>query len=201
MRELDETFQSFAIMLKERMCSEIPTTEDSVRYLFFHSVTRTFSISPNDILLESPHPADSKKEVDMVVVSSETRPQFVFEFKFHRYMGSTMPRTMNAGQLFKDIFRLAMYKCHNETSRCFVIYTTDSTMANYFCKQNNLNDFFNLDIDKNLLIDENYVKNQKKTFIDHCGCVCDCEVSMRLKQDCDNLSIRIFEIKNASDKN
>ena len=106
---------------------------------------------------------------------------------------------MNAGQLFKDIFRLAMYKCHNETSRCFVVYATDSTMVNYFCnKGNKLNDFFNLDIDKSLLIGENYVKNHTKTFIDHCEHVCDCKVSMRLKRDSDNLTIRIFEIENAS---
>ena len=165
-------------------------------------MTRTFGISPNEILLESPHPADSKKEVDMVVAPSGTRPEFVFEFKFHRYVGSMMPRPMNAGQLFKDIFRLAMYKCHNETSRCFVVYATDSTMRDYFCRRgNNLNDFFNLNIDKSLLIDENYVKNHAKTFIDHCGYVCDCEASMCLKQDFDNLSIRIFEIENASAEN
>ena len=30
-----------------------------------------------------------------------TRPEFVSEFKFHRYVGSMMPRPMNAGQLFK----------------------------------------------------------------------------------------------------
>ena len=199
MRELDEAFRSFAILLKERTDSNTFTTEDSVRYLFFHSVTRTFGISPNEILLESPHPADSKKEVDMVVTSSGTRPEFVFEFKFHRHIGSMMPRTMNAGQLFKDIFRLAMYKSHHETSRCFVVYTTDPKMVNYFCKQrNNLNDFFNLDIDKSLLIDENYIKNHAKTFIDQCGSVYNCEALMRLKQDFDNLSIRIFEIENTS---
>lgn len=202
MQELDEAFQSFAILLKERIYSGTYTTEDSVRYLFFHSVTHTFGISPNEILLEYPHPADSKKEVDMIVVSSETRPKFAFEFKFHRSTGSTMPRTMNAGQLFKDIFRLAMYKRHNETSRCFVVYATDSTMMNYFCnKGNKLNDFFNLDIDKSLLIDKKYVKKHTKTFIEYCECVCDCKASMCLKQDFDNLSIRIFEIENASAEN
>ncbi len=202
MWELDEAFRSFAILLKERICSGIHTKEDSVRYLFFHSVTRTFGISPNEILLESPHPADGKKEVDMIVVSSETRPELVFEFKFHRYTGSMMPRPMNAGQLFKDLFRLAMYKRHNETSRCFVVYATDSTMRNYFCKkENKLNDFFNLEIDKSLLIDENYVKNHTKTFIEYCEYVCDCEISMRLKRDFDNLSIRICEIENVSAEN
>lgn len=201
MQELDEAFRSFTILLKERIYSGTPTTEDAVRYLFFYSVTRTFGISPNKILLESPHPADSKKEVDMVMVSSETRPEFVFEFKFHRDTGNAMPLPRNAGQLFKDIFRLAMYKYHNKTSRCFVVYATDSTMVNYFRnKGNKLNDFFNLGIDKSLLIDKNYVKNHTKTFIDHCERVCDCKVSTRLKRDSDNLTIRIFEIENASAK-
>ena len=95
MQELDEAFRSFAILLKERIYSGIYTTEDSVRYLFFHSVTRTFGISPNEILLESSHPADGKKEVDMVLLSSETRPEFAFEFKFHRSTGSTIPRTID----------------------------------------------------------------------------------------------------------
>ena len=202
MRELGEAFGSFANLLKERMYSKTFTTEDSVRYLFFHTMTHNLEIFPNDILLESPHPNDDKKEVDMIVVPSETRPELVFEFKFHRYTGNTMPRPMNAGQLFKDIFRLAMYKNYSENSRCFVVYATDSTMANYFCKlRNNLDDLFNMDVDKSLHIDERYVKNHAKTFINCCGHVRDCKVSMRLKRDFDNLSIRIFEIEKTSAEN
>ena len=196
MRKLDDAFDSFVNLLKERTYSKTFTTEDSVRYLFFHTMIHNLEISPNDILLESPHPDDNKKEVDMIVVPSETRPELVFEFKFHRYTGNTMARPMNAGQLFKDIFRLAMYKSHSENSRCFVVYATDSTMVNYFCKlRNNLDDFFNLDIDKSLPIDENYVKKHAKTFMDYCGHVHNCEISMCLKRDFDNLSIRIFEIE------
>ena len=202
MKDLDESFESFAILLRERVCLGIFTTEDAIRYLFFLSVMRTLYVSSNEILLESEHPADSKKQVDMVVVRSETRPELVFEFKFHRYTGSMMGLPNNAGQLFKDVFRLAMYKNRKESSGCFAIYVTDSKMVNYFRNpRNKLDDFFNLNIGKRLKIDENYVKNHADTFIDKCGRVCDCEVSMRFKKDYDDLSIRIFEIENTSAKN
>ena len=202
MRKLDDAFDNFANLLKERTYSKIHTTEDSVRYLFFHTMTHHLEISPNDILLESQHPDDNTKKVDMIISSSETRPELVFEFKFHRDTGSKMHLTMNAGELFNDIFRLAMYKNHIENSRCFAIYATDSKMVKYFRNPgNNLDDFFNLNTDKNLHIDERYVKNHAPTFIKGCGCVCDCEVSMHLKMDFDNLSIMIFEIEKTSVEN
>ena len=110
MLELDEAFDIFANLLKERIYSNIFTTEDSVRYLFFHTMTHNFGISLNDILLESPHPGDKQQKVDTVISSSETRPELAFEFKFHRCTGSTMALPMHAGKLFNDVFRLAMYK-------------------------------------------------------------------------------------------
>ena len=196
MQELDEAFDSFANLLKERTHFKIPTTEDAVRYLFFHTMTHHLKISPNDMLLESPHPDDKKQKVDMIISSSETRPELAFEFKFHRCMKKTNGRTTHAGQLFNDVFRLAMYKKYKENSRCFVVYATDSTMMNYFCNQeNNLDDFFNLDVDKSLHIGEIYVKNHAPTFIDNCKTVYDCDVSTRLNMDFDNLYVRIFEVK------
>ena len=202
MLELKETFGSFANLLKERMYSKIFTTEDSVRYLFFHTMTYNLEISPNDILLESQHPGDKKQKVDTVISSSENRSELAFEFKFHRGMKKTNGRTTHAGQLFNDVFRLAMYKKYKENSRCFVVYATDSTMMNYFCNRgNNLDDFFNLGIDESLHIDERYVKNHADTFINNCETVYDCEVSMYLKSDFDNLFVRIFEVKTPPAKN
>ena len=202
MLELDEVFDRFANLIKERTYSETFTTEDSVRYLFFHTMTYNFGISLNDILLEFPHPDDKRQKVDTIISSSETRPELAFEFKFHRYTGSTMARPMNAGQLFKDVFRLAMYKNHRKNSRCFVVYVTDSTMIKYFCNpKNNLDDFFNLDIDESLHTDETYVTKHAKTFIKYCKHVCNCDVSTRFKKGFNNLSIRIFEIEPTSVEN
>ena len=165
-------------------------------------MTHNLEISPNDILLESQHPGDKKQKVDTVISSSETRPELAFEFKFHRGMKKTNGRTKHAGQLFKDIFRLAMYKKYKENSRCFVVYATDSTTMNYFCNQgNNLDDFFNLAIDESLHIDERYVTNHADTFINNCGTIRDCDVSTRLNMDFDNLYVRIFEIEKTSVEN
>ena len=72
-------------------------------------------------------------------------------------------------------------------------------MVKYFCNpKNNLDDFFNLDINESLHIGEPYVKKHAKTFIINCKPVCDCDASTRFKRDFDNLSIRIFEIEPTS---
>jgi len=68
----------------------------TLRYLFFHSLLRSLGVGPNDILLESPHPSDPKKEIDMIVVRSDQTTELVFEFKFHRAIpsGRNSPRPM-----------------------------------------------------------------------------------------------------------
>ena len=132
----------------------------------------------------------------MIAVPPEPDPDFVFEFKFHKERETNGPRTTNAGQIFRYVFRLASYlDYYTDSSRCFVVYTTEPPMANYFRNPaNNMDDFFDLGIGKTLHIDKDYVENHAGTFIGACRAVHDCRVSARFKCDDDLFSVRIFEI-------
>lgn len=197
MTSLERAFGSFSELLKDRLLSGVFTTEDSVRYLFFHSVTENMRVLPNEILLESPHPRYSKKEIDMIIAPSDSRPECVFEFKFHRQIpsGKNVPRPQHAGDMFKDIFRLANYKVVMDDSRCFFVYATGSEMKSYLNnRRNNLTDFFNLSLGCMLDINEEYIKRHAETMIKRSGKVTDCRVRMCLLEDFDGFAARIFEV-------
>jgi len=197
MDALQRSFDGFADLFVERTTRRIFTTEDSVRYLFFHSLLRSLGVGPNGILLESPHPSDPKKKIDMIVVRSDQTPELVFEFKFHREIpgGSISVRPMNAGQMFKDIFRLAGYRASKPDSRCFFVYCTDRVMKAYLGNpRNNLADFFNLG-SRTLDIDERYIERNSKTMREYSGTIRPCRIAARLRRDLsNNFSIRIFEV-------
>lgn len=192
------SFDGFADLFEERTRSGIFTTEDSMRYLFFHSLLKSLGAKPNGMLLESPHPDDERKEIDMILTKSDGMPELVFEFKFHREFrsGHPSPRPMKAGHMFKDIFRLARYLDRVPDSRCFFVYGTDYGMRDYLSKPtNNLADFFNLRVSDNKDIDEKYLERNSKTMRGHSGKIRPCRVTARLRRDTANgFSVRIFEV-------
>jgi hypothetical protein len=121
----------------------------------------------------------------------------VFEFKYDRGIpsGKNSPRTQKAGKVFADLFRLALFKAENAIERYF-IYVTDNEMVSYFNNsENKLYEFFNLPLEKQLAIDERYIKNHAKTFVKSVGNnIVECSVLCRSKVDDYAFSSRILEV-------
>ncbi|NDB47124.1 MAG: hypothetical protein EB163_07530, partial [Nitrososphaeria archaeon] len=157
---IESIFPKFGEFLDERLTKQVFTTEDSIRYTFFYCLTQYFSLKHTEIILEYPHPKIKGAEID-TFIKTDTGNSQVFEFKYDRSIPSerNIPKTMKAGKLFADIFRLSLYKQAYPEAKCFFIYVTDREMAVYFRNDdNNLVDFFDKTNENTLTIDENYIK-------------------------------------------
>lgn len=195
--ELSTAFNEFSDLMQERISRSVHTTEDSIRYTFFHAVTNSLSLRPPDVILEYPHPTIEKKLVDTVVPPKDTRPGLVLEFKYDRENpgGRNQPKTMKAGMVFKDLFRLARFDLENY--RRFFVYATDREMAVYFGNRpHRLEDFFNLEEGCELRIDDEYMARRPATFVKAVGDLfIGCTVTCHLERVVgSNLWLRIYEI-------
>jgi hypothetical protein len=192
------TFKEFSNLLNIRFEKNIFTKEDPIRYTFFHTISENLELAPHDILLESPHPTIEKAEIDMLIPSTSKNPELIFEFKYDVKRRSVVPHPFKAGALFADIFRLYLYKKDNQNTRCFFIYVTDMEMANYLSRETNgLDDFFNLLLNQELEINENYVKNHSETFVTNSSKygIYDCKIKSCLNVDLSaSHFVRIYEI-------
>ena len=88
--KLDCIFKLFSDLLDERFSSEMFTTEDSIRYLFFYACTEN-GVKPNDITLESKgifnDVVTKHAELDMMIESGVLSESVAAEFKYHRPEG------------------------------------------------------------------------------------------------------------------
>jgi hypothetical protein len=191
---LDEVFGKFVDYLQDRFSRQIYTTEDSIRYTFFHSLVGIGGISPSEIVLEHPHPRIPGAEIDAFL----PRENLVFEFKYDREIpsGRNLPRPRKAGKVFADIFRLLTFSQKEEVRRFFV-YVTDREMFSYYQNRNNgLYDFFNLMPKNRLRIGRDYVDQHCRTFVKSAGkTVGECEILSHIKTNLKKqIWIRIYEV-------
>ncbi len=181
-------FNRFIELLESRFNQDVHTTEDSIRYTFFYALNNVLNIDPSDVVLEFPFNVGSK--LDCYLPNYYTG----FEFKYHRRGNVDADRTGQAGSVFKDIFRLKRFVDESKLLR-FLIYITDGEMGDYFQNQaNRLNDFFSLNVNERLTIDDAYVNSHADTFINAAGDVIECDVINCVKYDNHNLYVRIFRI-------
>ena len=203
--KINKVFEQFAIQLEQRFARRICTTEDSVRYTLFHCLTSYLDITPLDIVVEYPHSQIPKAMIDTYVLSKHELPGLIFEFKFDRKIPShkNLNKTQRAGNVFSDIFRLVTFKSQHENLHRYFVYVTDKEMATYFRNPyNQLNDFFDLDLEKSISIERNYIENHPDTFIRAVGKpIVTCDVIARLKEDFDQgMWLRIYEVKYKGEK-
>ena len=163
---MEEVFSDFATYLSERLHRGVFTSEDSVRYTFFHALVSSGSCSHSDIVLEMPHPALSGKKIDTVIEPSRGGPSAALEFKYHSRIpsGENQPRPQNAGKCFDDIFRLARLTEPEATVRFFV-YVTDDEMAEYLHNpRNGLSEWFDLPHETPYRITREFIARRPPTF-------------------------------------
>lgn len=110
--------------VEHRLEKGIPTTEDTVRYLFFLQLTGR-GIETDRIVLERPHPKLTKKEIDLSL-SSDGR-WWDIECKYNRSIpsGRNLPLAQVRGALIADLFKLGM----SDGARGFQIYVAETSIA------------------------------------------------------------------------
>jgi hypothetical protein len=153
----------FAALLSVRFSRNVFTTEDSIRYTLYASLLRS-GISPDRIIVEHRHPAIPGAEVDTVILDAAGNLAAAIEFKYNRPIpsGRNLPLPQAAGNLFRDIFRLAAFK--NVAFRYFV-YLTSRELAQYLSNSaRGLDCFFDLPEGKEIALDEAVFKNCPQTF-------------------------------------
>lgn len=188
------TFERYAELLKERLASKQHLTEDSVRYSFFFAALDTTDIKQHEIVLELPHPAFEKKEIDTYVLPAEGRAAYYIEFKFHRASNSSSPKPQKAGSLFKDFGRLSTVK--NDGARCLVVYLTDGEMAKYFDKhQAAYSGFWSKLVGDSFSYDDDFLSKTRDTVRNLCGDVHHADVSVVFSASLPgDFHLRVFEI-------
>ena len=71
---MERFFDRFEELLTERLQSGAFTTEDSVRYTFYRALLSNGFCSHLDVVIEAPHPALERCEIDTVVHSPHGEP-------------------------------------------------------------------------------------------------------------------------------
>jgi hypothetical protein len=161
---MENVFNDFIILLKKRFELGIFTTEDSIRYTFFYALISKGSVLPHEIILEYPHPAIQRAEIDTYIPSFQGT-SLAIEFKYDREIpsGQAIPKPQNAGELFKDMDRLARFNSNSDLKR-IQVYVADRLMVTYFNNpENGHKDFFSLR--QGLKIEESYLAGKPKTFV------------------------------------
>lgn len=195
---IENTLHQFSKLLEKRFQKEIFTTEDSIRYTFFHCLVNYAKLLPSDIILEYPHPSIPNAKVDAYVPSQNERPELVFEFKFDRAIpsGRNTPKPQKAGKIFADIMRLSLFPSGTKVNR-YLIYVTDEEMASYFQNESNrLDDFFNLRPQQTLRVNKAYTNKHCRTFAKSAGSnSISCEIKCLLSEQFETATwLRVYEI-------
>jgi hypothetical protein len=178
---LAAAFSRFAELLDRRLTLKVATSEDAVRYTFFYALIDALNLKPEDIILEHDHTSIARAKIDTWIPNYADRA-YAIEFKYDRPIPSKLnpPLTQKAGQVFRDVFRLAQAHLPDKIETIF-IYLTTREMASYFSNTaNGLAEFFNLRPGANLTIPSNYLDLRAATLRRAAGAVIPCTAGILL---------------------
>lgn len=195
-KELGDTLENFGDLLDSRLGKGVFTTEDSVRYTLFAALLAKAGFRPDEVVLEQPHPAIPRAQIDTWVPPSNGNMGVAIEFKYDREIPSerNSPRTQKAGKAFHGLYRLG--KLPNSMTRLFV-YLTSSEMASYFRNPSNgLDAFFALPKGELLAIDAKFMDGRPNTFVQSVGQIPEVSVLSLYSRSLPNAhELRVFEVK------
>ena len=127
----DEIWSKFSELLKERFSKDVHSTEDSIRYLFFYTLTNHGNFTPNEIIVEQPHPNMQDARIDAFIPQSKDTQSLAFEFKYHKERKRTSPTSNSSAKLFKDMFRLKSFEEDDKKIDRYLVYVTNIVTHNY----------------------------------------------------------------------
>lgn len=196
---INNALETFGDLLETRILSNVFTTEDSIRYTFFAALLRQSDLQPEDVVLEYPHPAISRAQIDTWIPPSNGRNGLAVEFKYDRKIpsGQNAPRTQKAGKVFHDLYRLGRLPF---TMQRLFIYVAGPEMTAYFNNNSNgLADFFGLPQGNSMLIDSAYLAERSSTFVNSAAEVPNVQVfAVYSRSLSKNHELRVFEVRNAA---
>jgi hypothetical protein len=113
------------------------------------------------IHLNYEHPSFAGKKIDIYLPSYAGQDAVACELKYDRRIpsGHNQPRTMKAGAILNDAFRLAHFSPTDEVER-FLVYLTDSEMFKYLAGMKG--EFSRLFVESNRprsFVDDKFVQN------------------------------------------
>ena len=189
-------FVQFADLLDIRFRKKVFTSEDAIRYTMFASMLNR-GIPPDCLSLEQPHPTLHSAEIDTWLQIDDEKP-IVFEFKYDRDIpsGKNQPKTLKAGKVFNDLYRLLLINA-NVGSTCYFVYVTTKEMAVYFANPGNgHNALFDLPPGKSIEIRSDYFSGKPPTFRKNVGGEFEARVkSVLSKSLAADHSLRIYEVE------
>lgn len=162
---------------------KVSTSEDAVRYTFFYALSDALNLKPEEIVLEHDHASIARAKIDTWIPDYAGRA-YAIEFKYDRPIPSKMnpPLTQKAGQVLRDVFRLAQAQSSDKIKTIF-IYLTTREMASYFSNNaNGLANFLNLRPAASLTIHNNYLDLRAATLRSSAGAVIPCTVGILLSR-------------------
>jgi hypothetical protein len=193
---MDKVFRDFGTLLAQRFADNVQTTEDSVRYTFFAAMLKN-GIRPGQVVLEYPHPAIPGAEVD-TWFEAENGEAVALEFKYHRDppSGKNQPKTMKAGDVFKDLDRLRRLNALTKAT-CYLVYVTTREMAVYFKNpKNGCADMFALKPGATLSLEAAWFVNRPATFMSSVGLAFEAELTGAYTRDLsDDYCVRIVGVR------
>lgn len=172
MTAMKEVVELFATLLDQRLKARVFTTEDSIRYTYFHALLSSRFCQHTDIVLEHPHPTLERQMIDILIAARSTSPSIAIEFKYDRAIPSdqNLNMTNRAGAVFSDLFKLAHIPSETAQLKYF-FYVTDGHMANYFQNERNgYRSFFELQSEMLFLIGAEWAGTRPKSFQDRLQC-------------------------------
>ena len=163
---MEGVWAHFTDLLRTRLEAAVFTTEDSIRYTFYSAFSAKTGIEPHEIVLEFPHPQIKRARVDTYLPAFRGA-SVAIEFKYDREIpsGQAIPKPQKAGQLFKDMDRLARFDLDHPVRR-LLVYVADPLMVVYFRNPANGHArFFLLPQGESFSVQREYLKGKPQTFV------------------------------------
>ena len=130
---LEKICTQFKELLDERFKSGLFTTEDTIRYLFFHACTE-HGVKPNSVTLEDKaafsESESGNEELDTFVQANENigLEPLAIEFKYHRKGKNTNPPRWWLATLLCDFYRLQHLAPGYAAARRLSVYVASKEM-------------------------------------------------------------------------
>ncbi|WP_461867160.1 DUF7662 domain-containing protein [Thermococcus sp.] len=179
-RKMYTVFGKFASLVEERLKAIIEKrseleeiyqeSEDTIRYMMFYALTTVGRVDPLDVYLEYLHPEVPNKKyakLDTFVSPKEDRPALAFEMKFQKKIGNNaVPKPDNAGAVFADILKLALFRKEQGNIERYFVYVADEHMINYLSNSaHGYEPFISLEENTEFKVTREYLIRKPPTFI------------------------------------
>lgn len=137
---LENTLHQFGNLVDKRLKlhGHLLSSEDTIRYDFFHALTKNDSVNSWDVVLEAPYPLDilsldkNNSKIDLLINRSEMIDTgLMCEFKYDRKANSTVNKTNRYGNLINDLVRLCLLSDRYPEHHSIFVYVSDAEMMKY----------------------------------------------------------------------